>query len=110
MPQESSSGAFDVDVWRRAIVADEDQHGVWLRLGGYGPLPRRIALGIASSWRRARPVTFGGDRHFLARIVPVSGGGSDRQMMVVRRERLFTVTVSYPHSIDSKKVTRQATK
>jgi hypothetical protein len=85
-----------VDVWRRAIVADEDRHGVWLQLGEYGPLPKRIALGIASSWRRARPESFGGDRHFRARIVPTNGGDPGRQMMVVRREKLFAVTVSYP--------------
>ena len=85
------------------IVTDESRHGEWLPLAQYGPLPKRIALALAASWRRAKPDLFGGNRHFLARIMPIKRDDSDRQNMTVRIETLYAVEVSYPHPIDENK-------
>lgn len=93
----------DVDRLRMAIVTDEKQHGAWLRLTQYGPLPKRIAFTIASSWRRAKPKLFDGDRHFRARLVPVTSDGSRHRLVVVRSETLYAVEVSYPGLTDENK-------
>ncbi|AMM22839.1 hypothetical protein AX769_22170 (plasmid) [Frondihabitans sp. PAMC 28766] len=103
-PAESSHEAdpkvTDMDRLRTTIVDDKSRHGVWLRLAQYGPLPKRIALGIASSWRRSKPHLFGGDRHFMARIIPIVRDDSSHQIMTVRSETMYAVEVSYPHSTD----------
>ena len=94
---ESHPEVTEVDRLRATIVTEQSRHGEWLQLTQYGPLPKRIALGIASSWRLAKPRLFNGDRHFLARIVPVESVGSSRRIMTVRSETLYAVEVSYPH-------------
>ncbi len=94
---ESHPDVTEVDRLRTRIVTEWSQHGEWLPLTQYGPLPKRIALGIASSWRHAKPHLFGGDRHFLARIVPVTSDASSRHNRTVRSETLYAVEVSYPH-------------
>jgi hypothetical protein len=86
-----------------ALVTDESRHGAWLRLAQYGPLPKRIAFAIASSWRRATPESFDGDRHFLARLVPVTSDGSRHRLVAVRSETLYAVEVSYPGLTDESK-------
>jgi hypothetical protein len=101
--QESEPMATEINQLRTTIVNDESRHGVWLQLPQYGPLPKRIALTIASSWRRAKPDIFGGGRHFSARIVPVVSDNSSRHFMTVRSEKLYAVEVAYPHPTDENK-------
>lgn len=99
-PVDSTHGlrpaVAEVDHLRATIVTDKSHHGKWLRLAQYGPLPKRIALGVASSWRRAKPDLFGGDWHFQSRIMPIGRDDSGRQIMTVRTETLYVVEVSYP--------------
>lgn len=95
---ESRPVAAEPDRLRTMIVTDESRHGEWLPLAQYGPLPKRIALALASSWRRAKPDLFGGDRHFLARIMPLASDHSSPLNRTVRSETLYAVEVSYPHA------------
>lgn len=94
-PRESYAPANQADLLRMRIASDPARHGAWLQLTQYEPLPKRIAQGIAASWRRARPERFGGARHFEARIMPTLNGRAHRTLAVTKAT-LFAVAVRYP--------------
>jgi hypothetical protein len=94
-----------VDALRAGIVADTSRHGLWMQLKQYQPLPKRMALGLASSWRRADPSKFGGIRKFDARIVPVTTSGTRARSLVVTGETKYAVAVRYPDVSDTAPVT-----
>lgn len=95
-PLPSYTQASEADLLRRAIAEDPSRHGQWLRLRRYRPMPKRLALAVATSWRRTSPARFGGDRHFEARIIPTDDTGSARPDIAVTRDTLYAVAVLYP--------------
>lgn len=104
-PAPSYTPTSRVDALRAGIVADTSRHGVWMQLKQYQPLPKRMALGLASSWRRADPSKFGGTRKFDARIVPVTTNGTAARALVVTGETKYAVAVRYPTTNDTTPVT-----
>lgn len=93
-PATSYKQATAADRLRAGIAADHNRWDRWLELMIYNSMPKRVALGVASSWRRARPDSFGGDRQFEARIVPDSEAA--RRTLSVTSETLYAVAVRYP--------------
>ena len=95
-PQEVYTEVGRADLLRACIVSETHRHGKWLQLVQYKPLPKRIAMSIAQSWRHSNPTRFGGKRNFRARIVPVGIDGGARTTASVSTETLYGVAVFYP--------------
>lgn len=101
-PLETYTPSSPADQLRAAIAADPERHDQWFQLSQYRPLPKRVALGIAASWRRAKPAAFNGDRTFQARIMPVDQAGRGGRSLVITKETHYAVAVFYPaHREDS---------
>jgi len=97
-PATSYRQASAADRLRVGIVSDRSKWGRWLELMNYHAMPKRVALGVASSWRRARPESFGGDRQFEARILPADEPA--RRTLAVTSETLYAVAVRYPSQVE----------
>lgn len=94
-PAVSYTEATASDLLRHRIAAERP--GAWLQLRTYKPMPKRAALSVAASWRKANPDTFGGNGiKFEARIAPVNNQGIAASAPLVTKETLYAVVVRYP--------------
>jgi hypothetical protein len=76
---------------RAAIAADTAHRGQWFQLRSYKPLRRRVALNVATSWPRAKPVSPEGDRSFEALAMALDNEG--------RLRRVLTITTQWTDAV-----------